>query len=74
MLMVAGNAPIIPHSLFDPIRTMTTTIAIELGEVPFETSHFYALFTLGLLLFVVTLGTNLLAESMLKREKSRYQI
>jgi len=74
VLMVAGNAPIIARSLFDPIRTITTTIAIELGEVPFGTSHFYSLFALGLLLFVITLATNLLAESMLKREKGRYQI
>jgi len=74
VLMVAGNAPIIARSLFDPIRTITTTIAIELGEVPFGTAHFHALFALGLLLFGVTLLTNLLAESMLKREKARYQI
>jgi phosphate transport system permease protein len=74
VLMVAGNAPIIPRSLFDPIRTITTTVAIELGEVPFGTSHFYSLFALGLLLFIITLGANLLAESMLKREKERFQI
>ena len=74
VLMVAGNAPIIARSLFDPVRTMTTTIAIELGEVPFGTTHFYSLFALGLLLFAITLGTNLLAESMLKREQGRYQI
>jgi phosphate transport system permease protein len=74
VLMVAGNAPIIPQSLFDPIRTMTSTIAIELGEVPFGTAHFHALFALGLMLFAITLVANLLAESMLKREKARYQI
>jgi phosphate transport system permease protein len=74
VLMVAGNAPIIARSLFDPVRTMTTTIAIELGEVPFGTTHFYSLFALGLLLFAITLGTNVLAESMLKREQGRYQI
>jgi len=74
VLMVAGNAPIIPRSPFDPVRTITTTIAIELGEVPFRTPHFYALFALGLLLFIIALATNLLAESMLKREKGRFQI
>ena len=77
VLMVAGNAPIIPEGwrfLFEPIRTVTTTIAIELGEVPFGTSHFYSLFALGLLLFFIALATNLLAESMLKREKGRFQI
>jgi phosphate transport system permease protein len=74
VLMVAGNAPIIPRSLFDPVRTITTTIAIELGEVPFGTSHFHALFALGLILFIITLVTNLLAEYMLKREKGKFQI
>jgi len=74
VLMVAGNAPIIPLSPFDPVRTITSTIAIELGEVPFGTTHFYALFALGLLLFIVALMTNLIAESMLKRERARFQI
>lgn len=74
VLMVAGNAAIIPRSLFDPVRTITSTIAIELGEVPFGTSHFYALFALALLLFIITLLTNIVAEAMLKKEKARFQI
>ena len=74
VLMVAGNAPVIPLSPFDPVRTITSTIAIELGEVPFGTIHFHALFALGLFLFAISLGTNLIAESMLKREKERFQI
>ncbi|HID57048.1 TPA: phosphate ABC transporter permease subunit PstC [Candidatus Poribacteria bacterium] len=74
VLMVSGNAPIIPLSPFDPVRTITSTIAIELGEVPFGTTHFYALFALGLLLFIIALTINLIAESMLKRERMRFQI
>ncbi|MEO0101834.1 MAG: phosphate ABC transporter permease subunit PstC [candidate division WOR-3 bacterium] len=69
VLMVAGNAPIIARSLFDPTRTITSTIAIELGEVAQNTTHFFALFTLGLILFLISLVVNLLAESALKKER-----
>jgi phosphate transport system permease protein len=74
VLMVAGNAPGMPQSLFDPARTITTTIAIELGETPFYSSHFYALFALGLVLFFITLGTNLLAEGLIRREKRSFML
>lgn len=72
VLMVAGNAPIIAKSLFDSTRTITSTIAIELGEVAQNTTHFFALFTLGLILFFISLVTNLLAENALKKERMRY--
>jgi phosphate transport system permease protein len=74
VLMVAGNAPHVPRSLFDAARTITTTIAIELGETPFYTSHFYSLFALGLVLFLLSLGTNLLAESLIKRERRSFML
>jgi len=74
VLMVAGNAPLIPKSLFDPVRTITSTIAVELGETPFYTTHFYALFALGLVLFAIALGTNLVAESLIKREKRSFML
>ncbi|MBN2537147.1 phosphate ABC transporter permease subunit PstC, partial [candidate division WOR-3 bacterium] len=74
VLMVAGNAPIIPKSLFDPVRTITATIAVELGETPFHTTHFYALFALGLVLFLIALGTNLLSESLIRREKRSFML
>lgn len=74
VLMVAGNAPIIPKSLFDPVRTITATIAVELGETPFHTTHFYALFALGLVLFLIALGTNLVAESLIRREKRSFTL
>ena len=74
VLMVAGNAAIIPHSLFDPIRTITSTIAIELGETAFKSTHFYALFALGFVLFLVTLGTNLIAESLIRRERRSFTL
>jgi phosphate transport system permease protein len=74
VMMVAGNAAIIPHSLFDPIRTITSTIAIELGESVFGSSHFYSLFALGLVLFLIALGINLVAESLIKREKRSFTL
>ncbi len=74
VLMVAGNAPVIPKSLFDPIRTVTSTIAVELGETPFHSTHFYSLFALGLVLFVIALGTNLVAEALVRREKRSFML
>ena len=74
VLMVAGNAPLLPKSLFDPVRTITSTIAIELGETAFNTTHFYALFALGFVLFLIALGTNLVAESLIRREKRSFTL
>jgi phosphate transport system permease protein len=74
VLMVAGNAAIIPHSLFDPIRTITSTIAIELGESAFGSAHYYSLFALGFVLFLIALGTNLIAESLIRREKRSFTL
>ena len=72
VLMVTGNATAMPDSLFDPVRTVTATIAIELGEVPFDTPHYYALFVLGLLLFIISLLINFLSEWV--ASKFRYKI
>lgn len=74
VLMVAGNAPLLPKSLFDPVRTITSTIAIELGESAAGTTHYYALFALGLVLFLIALGTNLVAESLIRREKRSFTL
>lgn len=72
VLMVTGNATAMPDSLFDPVRTLTATIAIELGEVPFDSPHYYALFVLGLLLFIISLLINFLSEWV--ASKFRYKI
>lgn len=72
VLMVTGNATAMPDSLFDPVRTLTATIAIELGEVPFDSPHYYALFVLGLLLFIISLFINFLSEWV--ASKFRYKI
>jgi len=72
VLMVTGNATAMPDGFFDPVRTMTATIAIELGEVPFDSPHYYALFVLGFTLFIISLGINLLSEWV--ASKFRYKV
>jgi phosphate transport system permease protein len=62
VLMATGNASAMPTSFFDAVRTMTATIAIELGEVPYDTTHYYALFALGFYIFVITFIVNLAAD------------
>ncbi|MGQ9677808.1 MAG: phosphate ABC transporter permease subunit PstC [bacterium] len=74
VLMVAGNAPIIPRSFFAPVRTITTTIAIELGEAAANSIHFFSLFALGFILFIIALASNLIAESLIKREKKSFTL
>jgi phosphate transport system permease protein len=58
VLMVTGNAAIIPHSFLEPVRTIPATIAAELGESPYGGLHFKALFALGIILFLFTLIIN----------------
>lgn len=67
VLMVTGNATAMPENYFDPVRTLTATIAIELGEVPFDTTHYYALFVLGIMLFIISLAVNFLSEWVASR-------
>lgn len=62
VLMATGNASAIPKGFLDSVRTITATIAIEMGEVPYQTTHYFALFAIAALLFVITLAVNLLGE------------
>jgi phosphate transport system permease protein len=67
VLMVAGGAAVIPKSIFDPVRPMTSTIAAEMGETVMGSLHFHALFAIGLVLFLITLGINIIAEIISRR-------
>jgi len=67
VLMVTGNAALIPYSVFQPVRTMTATIAAEMGEVVRGSPHYYALFFIGLVLFIITFFINLIAGMFLHR-------
>jgi phosphate transport system permease protein len=67
VLMATGCAPAMPRSFFDSVRTMTSTVAIELGEVPYYTTHYYALFGVGLVLFIITFMVNMIADIVLRK-------
>jgi len=73
VLMATGNARSFPHGFLDAVRTMTANVAIELGEVPYYTTHYYALFAIGLVLFVMTFAVNLVADVVLHKYQEREQ-
>ena len=66
VLMATGHAVQIPHSLLDPICTLTATIAAELGETVYGGPHYRVLFVIGLVLFAVTFCVNLIADLVVK--------
>ena len=68
VLMVTGNAAVIPHSILEPLRTIPATIAAELGEAPAGGAHYQALFLLGVVLFFITLLINFAVEAVSKRK------
>ncbi len=67
VMMVTGNAAIITASPFDSVRTMTATIAAEMGEVAFGSIHYRALFCVGIVLLLATFGLNIIAQKFLKK-------
>jgi phosphate transport system permease protein len=69
VLMVAGGAAAIPQGLFDSVRPMPASIAAEMGEAPFGSGHYHALFATGIVLFFVTLAFNLIADYLSNRFK-----
>ena len=69
VLMVAGGAAAIPQGLFDSVRPMTASIAAEMGEAPFGGGHYHALFATGIVLFLITLAFNLIADYVSHRFK-----
>lgn len=71
VLMVTGNAAIIPNTLLQPVRTIPATIAAELGEAPNGGIHYKALFALGCILFILTLIINLWVEYISRTRKTR---
>jgi phosphate transport system permease protein len=66
VLMATGHAVNIPHSVFDPVRTLTATIAAELGEASVGSDHYQVLFIIGILLFTITFAVNLAADLVVK--------
>ena len=71
VLMVTGNAAVMPHSLLQPVRTIPATIAAELGEAPSGGVHYKALFALGCILFILTLIINVWVQSISSKNKMK---
>lgn len=67
VLMATGCSIAMPGSFLDSVQTMTSTIAIELGEVPYNTTHYYALFGIGLVLFIITFVINMISDFILHK-------
>ena len=74
VMMVTGNAPVIPNglgALLGPTRTMTATIAAEMGEVANGSTHYHALFLIGIVLFMISLVFNLTTARVVFRQRTR---
>jgi len=70
VMMVTGNAARMPlewNALFMPVRTMTATIAAEMGEVAQGSTHYHALFAVGIILFIITFIINAVASIVVIR-------
>ena len=67
----AGRMPLSLDSFFLPVRTMTATIAAEMGEVAQGSTHFHVLFAIGIVLFVITFVVNLIASFAIFRQARR---
>ena len=74
VMMVTGNAAVFPTglgALFKPVRTMTATIAAEMGEVASGSTHYSVLFFIGIVLFLISLTVNIIAASVVFRQRKR---
>jgi phosphate transport system permease protein len=74
VMMVTGNAPVLAiklNSILSPVRTMTATIAAEMGEVAKGSTHYHVLFFIGLVLFLISLVVNILASAMVFNSRKR---
>jgi len=74
VMMVTGNAAVMPLGItafFSPTRTMTATIAAEMGEVATGSTHYHVLFLIGIVLFLISLVINVIASAVIFRQKKR---
>jgi phosphate transport system permease protein len=74
VMMVTGNAPVMGinvAALFSPVRTMTATIAAEMGEVANGSTHYHVLFFIGMVLFLISFLVNIIASAVIFRQKKR---
>lgn len=69
VMMITGNAALIPHSILQPVRTLTATVAAEMGEAVVGSEHYFALFAIGIVLFVLSFAINVTADLFLHRKR-----
>lgn len=71
VLMASGNAAITSWDFTEPVRTLSASVAAELAEVVFGDTHYHVLFFIGMVLFLISLGVNIAASSVVFRAKKR---
>ncbi|MDD4955263.1 MAG: phosphate ABC transporter permease subunit PstC [Candidatus Omnitrophica bacterium] len=69
VMMITGNAAIMPNSILSPVRTLTATIAAEMGEAVVGSEHYFALFAIGIVLFVISFIINVTADLFLHKDQ-----
>ncbi len=67
LTLLSVVAAFLLFGMLDSVRTMTATVAIELGEVAYGETHYFGLFAIGLVLFVFTFAVNMIADTVLHR-------
>jgi phosphate transport system permease protein len=65
VMMITGNAAVIPETILQPVRTLTATIAAEMGEAVIGSEHYFALFAIGIVLFIISFAINVTADMFL---------
>jgi len=69
VMMITGNAAVMPHSILQPVRTLTATIAAEMGEAVVGSEHYFALFAIGIVLFIISFAINVTADLFLHKKR-----
>ncbi|HQL42166.1 MAG TPA: phosphate ABC transporter permease subunit PstC, partial [Candidatus Omnitrophota bacterium] len=69
VMMITGNAAAIPKSILQPVRTLTATIAAEMGETVVGSEHYFALFAIGIVLFVISFAINVTSDFFLHKDQ-----
>lgn len=69
VMMITGNAAVMPNSILVPVRTLTATIAAEMGEAVVGSEHYFALFAIGIVLFIISFAINVTADLFLHKRQ-----
>jgi phosphate transport system permease protein len=69
VMMITGNSAVMPQNILQPVRTLTATIAAEMGEAVVGSEHYFALFAIGIVLFVMSFAINVTADLFLHKKQ-----